>query len=578
MRITNYDKYPSTHLSGDKWQGWSAIAKELAAACGSRQTTTLAVDSYTAVHLEPIAAALRTLAPELVISTETLLKQEADIRAFTQADVTNDAIFGYMTRLEIEDFFDPALLADARAKVARTSGLAVVYGPGSSLVAPDGVVVYADMPRWELQMRQRRGEVHGLGVDDSAAAPSAQYKRGFFVDWRVLDRLKKRLLTRVDYWLDTVRPTEPRMIPREVMLRGLELTAQRPFRVVPFFDPGPWGGQWMKQVCDLPLDKPNYAWCFDCVPEENSLLLDVDGVSFEMPSVNLVFNKAKELLGERVWSRFGDEFPIRFDFLDTMGGGNLSLQVHPTTQYIRDQFGMDYTQEESYYILDADPGAHVYLGVQNSEQSGEIIAALNRAQQGDEPFDADRYINRFEVRKHDHILIPPGTIHCSGTGSMVLEISATPYIFTFKLWDWGRLGLDGKPRPINIAHGSKVIDWRRDTEFCERELVNNFEPIASGEGWSEIRTGLHTNEFIETRRHEFTVPVEHDTVRTGVNVLNLVEGSAAVVSSPTGAFEPYTVHYAETFIIPAAVGRYTISPATQDEQCATLKAFVRTNA
>src|ERR1019366_4471124 len=103
----------------------------------------------------------------------------------------------------------------------------------------------------------------------------------------------------------------------------------RPFRVVPFFDPGPWGGQWMKEVCDLDRSAVNYAWCFDCVPEENSLLLAFGGHNVEIPAVDLVFHQPLRLLGPAVFARFGAEFPIRFDLLDTMGGGNLSLQVHP---------------------------------------------------------------------------------------------------------------------------------------------------------------------------------------------------------------------------------------------------------
>ena len=93
----------------------------------------------------------------------------------------------------------------------------------------------------------------------------------------------------------------------------------------------------------------------------------------------------------------------------------------------------------------------------------------------------------------------------------------------------------------------------------------------------EERTGLHEREFIETRRHWFTKTVPHDT-RGGVNVLNLVQGEEAVVESPTGAFAPYVVHYAETFIVPAAVGPYTIRPhgPAVGAECATLKAYVRT--
>lgn len=60
---------------------------------------------------------------------------------------------------------------------------------------------------------------------------------------------------------------------------------------------------------------------------------------------------------------------------------------------------------------------------------------------------------------------------------MVLEISATPSIFTFKLWDWGRLGLDGRPRPINIRHGANVIQWERQTDYTRRNLVNHVEKL-----------------------------------------------------------------------------------------------------
>ena len=111
-----------------------------------------------------------------------------------------------------------------------------------------------------------------------------------------------------------------------------------------------------------------------------------------------------------------------------------------------------------------------------------------------------------------------------------------------------------------------------------RNLVNQITPLGLGDGWREERTGLHDREFIETRRHWFTGAVPHHGTG-GVNVLNLVEGREAVLESPTGAFEPFVVHYAETFIVPASVGEYTVTPYGESagKECGTMKAFIRKN-
>lgn len=577
MRKSNYDKFPAVRVEGILWRGWEAIGRELQNVGRER---VIAIECYQGVFLGEIAAALAPLKADRWIDTRLLFRSGDEIERMTRPWVTDDRLFGFRANFSMDDFLDPELLAEARQRVGVSEGRTVVCGPGASLVAPDtACLVYADMTRWELQLRSRRHAVTGLGVDNRDEEPSRQYKRGYFVDWPLCDRLKKQLLPRADYWLDTVIPDDPRMIAGRTLREGLETTAHHPFRVVPFFDPAPWGGQWMKEVCGLDPEKPNYGWCFDCVPEENSLCFEIGGERFEMPANNLVFHCTRELLGGPVESRFGQDFPIRFDFLDTIGGGNLSLQVHPTTQYIRDTFGIPYTQDESYYLLDAGEGASVYLGLKTGIDPEAMIAALNEAQQSGGTFDVERYVNRWPARKHDHFLIPNGTVHCSGAGAMVLEISATPSIFTFKLWDWGRMGLDGRPRPINIGHGAKVIQWERQTDFVRNELVNRIEPVARGEGWREERTGLHENEFIETRRHWFSGRVVHHT-EGGVQVFNLVEGDEAVVESPIGAFEPFVVHYAETFIVPACVGEYTIRPCglSEGRECGTIRASVRFRA
>jgi mannose-6-phosphate isomerase class I len=580
MKHAPYDKYPEVRVKGyddQAWRGWQDVGQAIAARLPKQPNTVLVVDCYPGVRLDELEQQLlKHLHPAQFINVETARRSEEQLHDLLAGNLTDDRVFGVLSCHQLIEFFCEEKLVGLRQQVEQARGLTVVYGPGASLVHGGDILVYADLARWEIQQRFRSGELGNWGAGNEQEDILRRYKRAFFIEWRVFDRHKTPLLKRADFLLDTNQQNNPALVSGDALRHGLQQTARQPFRVVPFFDPGVWGGQWMKDKFDLDPSKPNYAWCFDCVPEENSLLLRVGDVRIEIPSQDLVLLYPRPLLGEKVHARFGAEFPIRFDFLDTVGGQNLSFQVHPLTEYIQQNFGMHYTQDESYYMLEAEPGSEVYLGTKTGIDPQAMLDDLAAAQRGEKPFDDTKFVNRFPARKHDHFLIPAGTVHCAGTGTMVLEISATPYIFTFKLWDWGRLGLDGLPRPVHLEHGKHVIDWQRDTRWVTEHLVNHFEPIAEGEGWREERTGLHEREFIETRRHWFSQPVLHDT-QGGVNVLNLVEGSEALVESPTHAFEPFVVHYAETFIVPAAVGQYRISPhgSSVGQQLATMKAWVR---
>ena len=583
MSSSNYDKYPVVQMpeyAHQCWEGWLDVIKQITDRANAlyKNAKIIVIECYHGVFDKEIITQLTQTFPGAAFfySSQAMLT-ESEINGKLQPDITDDELFGYMTRYNMDCYFDRLKTEELRKKISSIQqGIIIIYGTGAAYILPEpDILIYADMARWEIQKRFRSNEISNIGISNKDEKSALQYKRAFFTDWRICDRFKKSLMHRWDYVLDTNIRNRPKMANREAVDAGLRQAVKQPFRVVPFFDPGPWGGQWLKNVCNLDNSVANYAWGFDCVPEENSLMLGFGDIRFEIPSINLVFAYPRQLLGDAVHGRFGDEFPIRFDFLDTMQGGNLSLQVHPLTEYIQEKFGMHYTQDESYYILEAEKDAVVYLGLKEEVIPEDMISELKDAQSSG-IFDAEKHVGVYKIKKHDHVLIPAGTVHCSGTNAMVLEISATPYIFTFKLWDWGRPGLDGKPRPININHGEKVIQWDRKETWVKKELLNRITTIAKGDGWTEEHTGLHEREFIETRRHWFTKPVRHQT-KGSVNVLNLIEGREAIIESPTGKFSPFVVHYAETFIIPEAVKEYTIRPFGESEgkQCATIKAYVR---
>lgn len=572
---SEYDKYPETSVEGfdtEAFRGWRDIVRQL----NKKVENALVVDCYPGVFDEELFPHLRECADfDLIIRMDDIFYDGDRITEMMKPFLTDDRVRGIYYYGKVTDFIDHEKLKEAVKQVneaLRKNKKVLVYGFGAYLVCQKGLLVYADMTRWEIQLRYRKGMPNFLQTnykEDSLR----KIKRGYFIEWRIADRHKEELYDRIDYYLDTDVPDDPNMVCGEGLRAGLRKLTGQPFRTVPYFDPGVWGGQWMKEVCGLDPKEKNYAWSFDGVPEENGLYFRFGKIRVACPAMNLTKYQPREFLGEKTFSRFGAEFPIRFDFLDTMDGQNLSLQVHPLTEYIHKKFGMAYTQDESYYILDCQKDGGVFLGVKEGIDPKEMIADLKEAQTGKIRFNADKYVNFFKASKFDHYLIPAGTVHCSSNNCMVLEISATPYNFTFKLWDWDRLGLDGLPRPIHIEDGEKVIQFDRTTDWVKKNLVNHFEVLRENEDYKETRTGLHELEFIESRVYDVKTAVTFES-NNEFCMCNLVDGRKAVIESAENRFEPYTVHYAETFIIPAKAGDVIIRPV-DDGPIKVIKASVR---
>ena len=559
---------------------YEEIVQTLLAQKEKNQGYTIAIECYPVTNetliLEKI---IHPLNPELIISSNELFINSTELTKKIKDNLTDDRIFGLMSHHVFENFIDEKQFKSVTNALneKRSQGeLSIIYGVGASLVENIDLIIYVDLARWEIQKRYRSGEYSNWQAENAGEDSLKMIKRGYFFEWSIADRYKREITNKIDYLLDIHDETDPKLIKYSEYMSGLKEVIAQPFSLVPFFDPGIWGGTWMQKTFGVGQEEKNLAWSFNGVPEENSLLLNFSGISIEIPANNLIFNFGEELLGARTFGRFGHEFPIRFNFLDTMDGQNLSLQVHPKVDYAQEKFGVTYTQDESYYVLEAKNDAVVYLGVNNGVEKEALIDALKEAEKGEVSFDDEKYIYRHPMKKHDHYSIPSGTIHSSGKDSVILEISATPNRFTFKLWDWDRVDFDGLPRPVNIDHGQPNIDIYKNQDWVEKELVNPFITIAKGEGWLEEKTGLHETEFIETRRHTFNQKVHHEN-HGSVNVLNLVEGKEALVTSPTEEFEPYRIQYAQTFIIPATIESYDIEPygASLGETIKTMKAFVR---
>ncbi|WP_205510683.1 class I mannose-6-phosphate isomerase [Longitalea arenae] len=553
--ITNggYNMYPAHGLGANKiFSGYGSLAKWIA------EHRQIIIDGYGGIFWKEVKQCLQTELQALGkkvqwIDVSTCMKKEEQIETMVTPFLgAPDAVWGTKYNGTLNDFFNEQALLSLHP--ATDVDCTIVFGIGAALVNWNVPIVYLDLPKNEIQYRMRAGSITNLGAK-KASRSAEMYKRFYFVDWVVLNEHKKNILPTIAVIADGQWKESLNWMPGDSLRAGLSSLSQTIFRVRPWFEAGAWGGQWMKEkIRGLNKEEVNYAWSFELIVPENGLVFESNGNLLEVSFDCLMFRENNNVLGKHA-ALFGYEFPIRFDFLDTWEGGNLSIQCHPRLPYIREHFGETITQDETYYILDCKDNAQVYLGFQEGIDPTAFRQVLENSKANKQVVAIDEYVQSHPASKHDLFLIPNGTVHSAGINNLVLEISATPYIFTFKMYDWLRLDLNGEPRAINIDHAFNNLNFDRKGAAVANELISKQVVIDQGADWQLVHCPTHAVHFYDIHRLEFMSRVSVETNNT-CHILMLVEGSAISVETADGAIA--TFHYAETFVIPAAAKRYTL--------------------
>ena len=557
-------------------KGIKAVASTLVNDFTQNSGSVFAFDGYATAEFKAIVnefgAALKVKKVPFVVydvaecykSAEVLETQFAEL---LPTDLEKDPVLLFGKRVEGDYgiLFDEEKYSELlkKIKVCKETGVGVIlYGFGSvyskELRELIDKIVYMDLIPKEAVLRAKSGR--SVNAGDKYARPFKEMmRRNYYVDFELALNLRSFLLKErlIDYYVDSTN--ELKMLTKEDFFRVMDSLAKMPFRPKPVYIEGVWGGQFVKKQRNVSDSLKNIAWVFDFIPMEVSVAIDLGDGIIDIPFYTFLRSKGVDIMGQACEDKFGGYFPIRFNYDDTFhSSGNMSIQCHSGSQYNRENYNEFGRQDESYYVIVAGHGAKTYLGFNNDIDPEDFITEAKVSEKEHTPIDYQKYIHAVESKPGVQVMIPAGTIHASGQNQLILEIgSLTIGSYTYKLYDYLRLDLDGVPRPIHTYHGNNVLAKERNADWIHSNVVQEPKTVRAGEGWKEIIVGEHDLLYFSLRNLCFEKEIYDDT-NGKFHVLSLVDGQSVVIESLDNPEFSYQANYLDIVCVPANIGRYRI--------------------
>lgn len=504
-----------------------------------------------------------------------VLKSEEEINAMIDPQLEWDRakdptlLYGRIYHGGYKGVFDPAKLEAYKQQVAdwkapaEKGKVVIVYGAGvlvEELRSLYDSKFYFDVTPKESILRIRRGAYINLG--QSKPQPTNQIiRRCYYFDFEMAVTLRGELLSKreIDWYVGNDNLDAMQLMPVEALNDILETMVKYPFRCKPVYLEGVWGGSYVKKLRNLPKEMRNCAWVFDLIPMEVSIVIEADGEKLEFPFNSFVQHNAVAMCGAESVKRFGLYFPVRFNYDDSYHStGNMSIQCHSGAKYNKENFDELGRQDESYYVVVTGHGAKTFIGFNDDADAEQFIKDIKAADTEYKPVDYMKYVNYEESKPGLQVMLPAGTIHSSGRNQVILEIgSLTIGSYTYKLYDYLRPDLDGKPRPIHTWHGERVLDFNRRTSAIHGTIVHEPRLVRKGADWAEYIVGECEELYFSLRRLEFEKSIEDNTNGKFV-VLTLVDGDKIRIRSKANPEYYFDAEFMDMTVVPAAMGEFVV--------------------
>lgn len=310
-----------------------------------------------------------------------------------------------------------------------------------------------------------------------------------------------------------------------------------------------WGGKKLTKWKQLPAhEQPvGESWEVSCVPQSVSVI--ANGEAKGMDLATYIAQQPAAVLGKGVAKAYDNQLPLLVKFIDAKR--NLSIQVHPNDEMAARLFHKK-GKSEMWYVISAEPGAYLYAGFKTAINAQEYRRLIAEG-------DITTVLAKHRVHPGDVFYIPAGRVHAIGEGIVLAEIQQSSDL-TFRIYDYGRLGMDGKPRELHTDLAAEALDYN---------VYDNYRTTYSHEA-------LKAKEVLATRYFNVRVvdtetPFHRNLLKYDSFIISLcIEGDCKIKIRETG--DEITLREGYSCLIPAAIADYDIIPL--EEKTKVIDAYI----
>jgi mannose-6-phosphate isomerase len=311
----------------------------------------------------------------------------------------------------------------------------------------------------------------------------------------------------------------------------------KPFKFTPILKSVLWGGEKIAPFKGLSTEQHNVGESWEISGVEGHESIVAEGKDTGLSIIELLRKYKSDLVGKAVYERFGNKFPLLVKIIDAKA--DLSVQVHPNDELAMKRHNC-FGKTEMWYIIDADPGAKIYSGLNRHITPDEFDSLVARKKIMD-------VVAQHETHPGDLFYLPPGRIHSIGAGNLLAEIQETSDI-TYRVYDFDRRDAMGNKRELHNDLAREAIDY---------ETYDGYK-IPSPKDTDGINELIKCDCF-DTRRLIVNGSFHLDVPDTFIIVMNL-QGNVTITDNNGNIT---TMHRGETILVPAAINTLDIAGNTR---------------